>query len=61
MLSKLHALWTRLTSGTGSGMHDPAPSAAVEYKGFRIVPAPYPARQGQFQTAGAIEKDLAPR
>lgn len=31
---------------------------ATEYKGFRIVPAPYPAK-GQFQTAGTIEKDDA--
>jgi hypothetical protein len=29
----------------------------VEYKGYRIKPAPYPAR-GQFQTAGSIEKDF---
>lgn len=35
-----------------------APEAeAVEYKGYRIKPAPYPAK-GQFQTAGSIEKDF---
>ena len=35
-----------------------APSAdAVEYKGFRIRPAPFKA-EGQFQTAGTIEKDF---
>ena len=30
----------------------------VEYKGFRIRPAPFRA-EGQFQTAGPIEKDFA--
>lgn len=30
---------------------------ATEYKGYRIVPAPYPA-DGQYQTAGTIEKDF---
>ena len=30
---------------------------AVEYNGFRIRPAPYRA-EGQFQTAGTIEKDF---
>ena len=29
----------------------------VEYKGYRIRPAPYPAK-GQFQTAGSIEKNF---
>ncbi len=33
-----------------------APAEAVEYKGYRIRPAPF--RDGsQFQTAGTIEKD----
>ena len=38
----------------------PAAEAAadpVEYKGFRITPAPYPA-SGGFQTAGLIAKDF---
>jgi hypothetical protein len=34
-----------------------APVEAVEYKGYRIRPAPYRAN-GQFQTAGTIEKDF---
>jgi hypothetical protein len=39
---------------------EPGPAAggpATEYKGFRIVPAPYQA-DGQYQTAGTIEKDF---
>ena len=35
-----------------------APGEAVEYKGFRIRPAPFRA-EGQFQTAGLIEKDFS--
>jgi hypothetical protein len=61
MLSIFKALWGRLagnaeTSGVADqgGPEEPA----VEYKGFRIRPAPYPAK-GQFQTAGVIEKDFA--
>ena len=34
-----------------------APGDAVEYKGYRIRPAPFRA-DGQFQTAGLIEKDF---
>ena len=34
-----------------------APGDAVEYKGFHIRPAPFRA-EGQFQTAGLIEKDF---
>jgi hypothetical protein len=60
MISTLTALWTRLTKGGGRKEPEAAPSPAVEYKGFRIVPAPYPARAGQFQTAGTIEKDFPP-
>jgi len=33
------------------------PGDAVEYKGYRIRPAPFRA-DGQFQTAGLIEKDF---
>jgi hypothetical protein len=33
------------------------PMDAVEYNGYRIRPAPYPA-SGGFQTAGIIEKDF---
>ena len=35
-----------------------APGDAVDYKGYRIRPAPFRA-EGQFQTAGLIEKDFA--
>ena len=45
--------------GSPSGGAEEAPAAdAVEYKGFRIRPAPFKA-EGQFQTAGVIEKDSA--
>ena len=54
MFSKLKAAWTRLT---GEGASEPAePAAAVEYKGFRIRPAPY-RTEDKYQTAGSIEKD----
>ena len=33
------------------------PMDAVEYRGYRIRPAPYRSN-GQFQTAGTIEKDF---
>jgi hypothetical protein len=58
MLSKLSAMWTRLVGGQGSaGAEEPA-GEAVEYKDYRIRPAPYPAN-GQYQTAGVIQKDFA--
>ncbi len=47
-------LWARFTSGAEKS--EP-PAEPVEYKGFRIRPAPYPSK-GQFQTAGVIEKDF---
>jgi hypothetical protein len=43
--------------GSGAGGAEAA-GEPVEYKGFRIRPAPYRA-EGQFQTAGVIEKDFA--
>jgi len=43
--------------GGGGGGSEEAAGEAVEYKGFRIRPAPYRA-EGQFQTAGVIEKDF---
>jgi hypothetical protein len=58
MTSIFKELWTRLTGGgDGAGAHEP-PGEAVEYKGYRIRPAPYSAK-GQYQTAGVIEKDFA--
>lgn len=58
MASFFKDLWTRF-SGAGDRDSDSASEAvaeAVEYKGFRIRPAPYPSK-GQYQTAGIIEKD----
>lgn len=56
MASFFKDLWSRL--GRGEVRREPEVAAeAVEYKGFRIRPAPYPSR-GQFQTAGVIEKDF---
>ncbi len=57
MASILKGLWTRLTGGGESSQKSEPAAEAVEYKGFRIRPAPYPAK-GQFQTAGVIEKDF---
>ncbi|SCY31133.1 HlyU family transcriptional regulator [Microvirga guangxiensis] len=57
MASFFSNLWTRFA---GAGERDDAGKSAaeaVEYKGFRIRPDPYPSR-GQFQTAGTIEKDF---
>jgi hypothetical protein len=55
MFAKLKAAWARLAGGPGESAAPPA--EAVEYKGYRIRPAPFPAH-GQFQTAGVIEKDF---
>ena len=55
MLEKLKAAWTRLASGGGRPSNGPA-IQTVEYKGYRIKPAPYRAND-QYQTAGVIEKD----
>jgi hypothetical protein len=56
MASLFKDLWTRFTGGSTSRQEEPA-ADAVEYKGFRIRPAPYSARGG-YQTAGVIEKDF---
>jgi hypothetical protein len=53
MLSKLKAAWARLTGGGATGEAEGPP---VEYKGYRIRPAPY-RTDGHYQTAGIIEKD----
>jgi hypothetical protein len=55
MFSNLKALWARLAGGPAGGGAQPA-IEAVEYKGYRIRPAPYLAGS-QYQTAGSIEKD----
>jgi hypothetical protein len=55
MFAKLRSLFGGL--GAGSGGDDAGPPAeTVEYKGYRIKPAPY-RNGGIFQTAGTIEKD----
>jgi hypothetical protein len=56
MASIFRDLWARFTGGGEAGAKSEPAAEAVEYKGFRIRPAPYPAK-GQFQTAGVIEKD----
>jgi len=52
----LKALWGRLVGGGGSAPAEAPRRDAVEYKGFRIRPAPY-AATGGYQTCGVIEKD----
>jgi hypothetical protein len=48
----------RLFGGGGGGESAPEPAGeAVEYKGYRIRAAPYRV-EGQFQTAGVIERDF---
>jgi hypothetical protein len=53
MASMLRALWNRLF---GDVAVDPEEDP-VEYQGYRIRPTPFP-RQGQYQTAGVIEKEV---
>ena len=55
MLSALKAAWSRLVGGTAAGAQAPL-SPPVEYKGYRIRAAPV-AENGQYRTAGTIEKD----
>ncbi|MEE1612640.1 HlyU family transcriptional regulator [Microvirga sp. CF3016] len=57
MASILKGLWNRLAGGGSTGEQEEPAAEAVEYKGFRIRPAPYSAKGG-FQTAGVIEKDF---
>jgi hypothetical protein len=57
MLSKLKSIFGKL-GGSGGDAPEAPPAATVEYKGFRIKPAPYKAG-AQYQTAGTIEKDTA--
>jgi hypothetical protein len=50
-------LFGKLFGSRGGGGSGEQPGEAVEYNGFRIRPAPFKA-EGQFQTAGTIEKDF---
>src|SRR3712207_2222168 len=58
MVSIFKAIWSRLSGRGGGADSEAPPMEAVEYKGYRIRPAPY-AAPGGFQTAGVIEKDSA--
>jgi hypothetical protein len=55
MFAKLKSLFAGLAAGSGTSANA-APAETVEYKGYRIKPAPYP-NNGVYQTAGTIEKD----
>jgi hypothetical protein len=56
MFARLKAALGRLAGGGGVAAEEAMP--AVEYKGYRIRPAPY-LNNGQYQTAGVIQKDAA--
>jgi hypothetical protein len=56
MFAKLKSLFAGLAAGAGGSGAAAAPAETVEYKGYRIKPAPYP-NNGVYQTAGTIEKD----
>jgi hypothetical protein len=52
------SFWKSLFGGGSSeGAGEGKPSAPVEYNGFIIRAAPYKA-EGQYQTAGIVEKDV---
>ena len=57
MFTKLKAALGEFLGGD-SRASEASAAPAVEYKGYRIIPTPYRARD-QFQTAGTIEKDTA--
>jgi len=42
MFARLKSLFAGLAAGSGASGADAAPAATVEYKGYRIKPAPYP-------------------
>jgi len=56
MFARLKAALSRLGGGAGGAAEEAMPT--VEYKGYRIRPAPY-LNNGQYQTAGVIQKDAA--
>lgn len=57
MTSTFKSLLSRLFGGGDEAAPSGDAAAAVEYKGYRIRPAPYKA-QGHYQTAGVIEKEF---
>src|ERR1700716_3180987 len=56
MFGKLKSMWPALFATREDGEAGGPPVAAVDYKGYRIRPAPY-RTNGVYQTAGTIEKD----
>ena len=56
MFAKLKAALAGLAGASGGGEADGPPADAVDYKGYRIRPAPFRANN-VYQTAGTIEKD----
>lgn len=52
MFSRLKAALGRLSAPA-----EAPPIPTVEYKGYRIHPAPYRNNNGAYQTAGTVEKD----
>jgi len=56
MFAKLKAAWSRLAGGGAAGDVEGPAAPPIEYKGFRIRPAPFRSN-GNYQTAGTIEKD----
>jgi hypothetical protein len=56
MFSNLKTALSRLFGGRGEGESREPSAPPVEYRGYRIRPAPY-RTQGKYQTAGVIEKD----
>ena len=51
------SFWKSLFGGGASTSAEGKPSEPVEYNGFIIRAAPYKA-EGQYQTAGIVEKDV---
>jgi hypothetical protein len=56
MFDKIKAAFARLAGGGGGGGGSDAPAPAIEYKGYRIIAAPFRSAS-VYQTAGTIEKD----
>jgi hypothetical protein len=52
------SFWKKLFGGGPVEETESKPAAAEEYKGFTIRAAPYKS-EGQFQTAGVVEKEIA--
>jgi hypothetical protein len=56
MFAKIKAALASLTIGRGTSEPDEPVIPPIEYKGYRIRATPY-ATNGQYQTAGVIERD----